>query len=258
MKIKEAIKLLEIDYGMFPDDGKHYLKGIQALKKQLEVDLVEFYPYNLALAIYGKDVRYAEWQDGETSEDKALKLSIAGIEQGLNTLTDREKAVLQYRFKNKMTLEQVAKEFEVTRERIRQIEAKALRKLRHPSRLAKMKAYSYEDIIKNNEKIRELEEENKLLNKAMRMYIRKDITREELEKLAVNVSIYDIRIEDLDLSVRSYNCLKRKGINNLGELSKLTYTELITVRNLGKKSVDEVIRKLKEYNIELKENEDED
>jgi RNA polymerase primary sigma factor len=63
----------------------------------------------------------------------------------MNTLTPREKTVLQLRFGlgdgKARTLEEVGKEFNVTRERIRQIEAKALRKLRHPSRSKKLKDY---------------------------------------------------------------------------------------------------------------------
>ena len=63
----------------------------------------------------------------------------------LGTLTPREKKVLQMRFGiddgRPRTLEEVGKEFDVTRERIRQIEAKALRKLRHPSRSKKLKDY---------------------------------------------------------------------------------------------------------------------
>jgi len=67
------------------------------------------------------------------------------IEDVLNTLTPREQRVLQLRFGledgRSRTLEEVGKEFNVTRERIRQIEAKALRKLRHPSRSRKLKDY---------------------------------------------------------------------------------------------------------------------
>ena len=63
----------------------------------------------------------------------------------LGTLTDREQKVLKLRFGledgRARTLEEVGKEFDVTRERIRQIEAKALRKLRHPSRSKKLKDY---------------------------------------------------------------------------------------------------------------------
>ncbi|MBQ8944464.1 MAG: sigma-70 family RNA polymerase sigma factor, partial [Clostridia bacterium] len=67
------------------------------------------------------------------------------LNEVLDTLTAREKKVLQMRFGlldgRSRTLEEVGKEFDVTRERIRQIEAKALRKLRHPSRSKKLKDY---------------------------------------------------------------------------------------------------------------------
>src|SRR5690606_29073812 len=54
------------------------------------------------------------------------------------------------------------------------------------------------------------------------------------------------RIEDLDLSVRSYNCLKRAGINTVGELTQKSEEEMMRVRNLGRKSLKEVIQKLRE------------
>ncbi len=67
------------------------------------------------------------------------------LQEVLNTLTPREQKVLRLRFGlddgRARTLEEVGKEFNVTRERIRQIEAKALRKLRHPSRSRKLKDY---------------------------------------------------------------------------------------------------------------------
>ena len=67
------------------------------------------------------------------------------LEDVLSTLTSREQRVLQLRFGledgRSRTLEEVGKVFNVTRERIRQIEAKALRKLRHPSRSRKLKDY---------------------------------------------------------------------------------------------------------------------
>lgn len=64
--------------------------------------------------------------------------------EALNTLTPREAKVIQLRYGfsgSEMTLEEVGKVFNVTRERIRQIEAKALRKLRHPSRAKRLKDY---------------------------------------------------------------------------------------------------------------------
>ena len=62
-----------------------------------------------------------------------------------------------------------------------------------------------------------------------------------------------IPIEDLDLSVRSYNCLKREGINNVSELVALSVHQLMNIRNFGQKSVDEVRDKLIEMGLSLKD-----
>jgi DNA-directed RNA polymerase subunit alpha len=62
-----------------------------------------------------------------------------------------------------------------------------------------------------------------------------------------------IPIEDLDLSVRSYNCLKREGINNVSELVALSEHQLMNIRNFGQKSVDEVRDKLIEMGLSLKD-----
>ena len=79
------------------------------------------------------------------AEAAAFTLLKEQLIEVLDTLTDREEKVLRLRFGlddgRARTLEEVGKEFNVTRERIRQIEAKALRKLRHPSRSKKLKDY---------------------------------------------------------------------------------------------------------------------
>ncbi len=79
------------------------------------------------------------------AEAAAFTLLREQLDEVLGTLTDREQKVLKLRFGledgRARTLEEVGKEFKVTRERIRQIEAKALRKLRHPSRSRKLKDY---------------------------------------------------------------------------------------------------------------------
>ena len=61
-------------------------------------------------------------------------------------------------------------------------------------------------------------------------------------------------IEELDLSVRSYNCLKRAGIATVDELTQKTEEEMIHVRNLGKKSLQEVKDKIKELGLSFKQN----
>ncbi len=68
--------------------------------------------------------------------------------------------------------------------------------------------------------------------------------------------ILEMSIEDMDLSVRSFNCLKRAGIHTVEDLTKLTEDDMLKVRNLGKKSLDEVILKLNSYGLKLKEQED--
>ena len=63
-------------------------------------------------------------------------------------------------------------------------------------------------------------------------------------------------IEDLELSVRSFNCLKRAGINTVEQLTNKTPDDMMKVRNLGKKSLDEVLLKLKELGLSLSPTED--
>ncbi len=64
-------------------------------------------------------------------------------------------------------------------------------------------------------------------------------------------------IEDLDLSVRSFNCLKRAGIHTVGHLTQKTEADMMKVRNLGRKSLEEVINKLSSMGLALKSDDDE-
>ena len=66
-----------------------------------------------------------------------------------------------------------------------------------------------------------------------------------------NSLVLEMPIEDLDLSVRSYNCLKRAGINTVDELAQKTEEDMMKVRNLGKKSLKEVKQKLEDLNLSL-------
>lgn len=68
--------------------------------------------------------------------------------------------------------------------------------------------------------------------------------------------VMEMSIEELDLSVRSYNCLKRAGINTVAELTQKTEEDMMKVRNLGRKSLDEVKKKLAELNLSLAESEE--
>ena len=68
--------------------------------------------------------------------------------------------------------------------------------------------------------------------------------------------VLEMTIEELDLSVRSYNCLKRANINNVDDLTNKTEEEMMKVRNLGRKSLDEVLNKLQELGLSLKKSEE--
>ena len=64
--------------------------------------------------------------------------------------------------------------------------------------------------------------------------------------------VLEMTVEELDLSVRSYNCLKRAGINTVDELTQKTEEDLMKVRNLGKKSLEEIQEKLAELELSLR------
>ena len=68
--------------------------------------------------------------------------------------------------------------------------------------------------------------------------------------------VLEMSIDELELSVRSYNCLKRAGINTVEELTNKTPDDMMKVRNLGRKSLEEVLAKLKELGLELNSSEE--
>lgn len=68
--------------------------------------------------------------------------------------------------------------------------------------------------------------------------------------------VLEMNIDELELSVRSYNCLKRAGINTVEELCNRTSEDMMKVRNLGRKSLEEVLAKLKELGLELNPSEE--
>ena len=78
------------------------------------------------------------------------------------------------------------------------------------------------------------------------------IEKEDNEK----EKVLEMNIDELELSVRSYNCLKRAGINTVEELTNITPEDMMKVRNLGRKSLEEVLAKLKELGLQLNQSED--
>ena len=172
------------------------------------------------------------------------------VEYVLCTLLQREREILQYRFKDKLTFDDIAKIYNVTRERIRQIEIKALRKLRHPNRLKYIKygVFGVIDGIREEyyNKYAKLERQLIELCKVNEMAADKIIKENELKK-----KYETVKIEMASFSVRTYTVLKRAGINTISELSHLSYNDLCNIRNHGKRSLNEIIDKLKSYGYEV-------
>ena len=101
----------------------------------------------------------------------------------------------------------------------------------------------------------------KILNEHLNLFV--DLS-EEAKKESIMVEreetikekVLEMTIEELDMSVRSFNCLKRAGIDTVEDLINRTEEDMIKVRNLGKKSLEEVIQKLHSLGLELKREEE--
>lgn len=178
------------------------------------------YPDNLLYDIFGGEWEYPRPGDFDGS-----------LEYVLHSLTERERRVLDFRYKDGLTFEEIGKRFCVTRERARQIYARALRKLCNPQRPNYLKYGISGVIARQTENAREA---------ALASLPKPDIKPG------------DITLEELGLSVRSYNWLKHAGKHTLREVSEMTFDELCHVRNLGKKSIDEICAMLTKYGITLK------
>ena len=101
----------------------------------------------------------------------------------------------------------------------------------------------------------------KILNEHLNLFVNlseaargADIMIERQE--TVREKVLEMTIEELELSVRSFNCLKRAGIDTVEDLTKKTESDMIKVRNLGKKSLEEVIQKLHSFGLELRHEDD--
>ena len=100
----------------------------------------------------------------------------------------------------------------------------------------------------------------KLLNDYMAMFVELVEGMDGLNILVARkederTKLFEKPIEEMELSVRSYNCLKRAGIETVGDLAKKSRAEMMKVRNMGAKSMEEVISKLEAYGIVLENNE---
>ncbi len=77
---------------------------------------------------------------------------------------------------------------------------------------------------------------------------------EEEEGQDQGEDVLHLKIEELDLTVRSFNCLKKAGIEEVGQLARLSLNELLKIKNLGRKSLDEILEKMKDLGFDLASN----
>ena len=229
------------------------LKDKLAAKEKERVNLLRVYPYNLIPIINGEnDKNYLAIDSNEGHEEQRECYSLEILEDTMaNCLTERENKVLQMRYEWRIPLEEVGKEFGVTKERIRQIEAKAIRKLRFQYRKGTILCVSKAELRKaQNETERYKEKAERLQAELDKVRNIAPEQREEADKKGV---LLEGPIDILDLSVRSYHCCLRAGIYTLGDLCGKTYTEMTKVRNLGKNSMQEIESKMHEYGLAFKQ-----
>lgn len=160
------------------------------------------------------------------------------------TLTEREGRVLDLRYKRYMTMAAIGEEYSLRAERIRQIEAKAVRKLRHTSRskyiLMGMEGYiNYLRDTAVDERLREYKKEIVTLEKKIA-----ELTDTEYEE--EKNELENAPLAELDLSVRTFNILYRAGYSTVKELLDADAEKIVSLPNLGLKNFSDLIDVLSE------------
>lgn len=203
------------------------------------INITDVYPFNLAVAIFG-------------SEEDARKIYLPGISAALATLTEREQDILRKRYFDKMTLKSCGEVYGVGQERIRQIQSKAIRKLRHPTRANLVKAIPVAEMREQSLKYQKLSREYELLVKAFEALTAMRAETGIIIPMAELAITRQTPINELELSVRTYNCLRRAGKNTLGDIADTTGEEFTRVRNLGRKGMEEVVKCVERYGLRLR------
>lgn len=207
------------------------------------------WPENLVKAIFVED----------SLEDCRVALDWRGTLEYLliSTLTDREEQVLRCRYQKGLTYRQIGELVGVGAERIRVIMNKAIRKLRHPSRVKYLRRGMIDCHKADCESCQELNYNrgyqegfrNGQLNSNSTIPSNPYQDQEDLSEIPIEIAPIDY----LDLNVRTFNGLKRANINTIGALTSKTRSELFQLRNIGKRSLDDLEKRLKMHNLTLRE-----
>ena len=195
-----------------------------------DINLGTYRVWGLYSAILASDPTGFIRRDEFTNEDyeRIIPVSDADyskVKEALSSLTETEKDVIERRFGlcaiRPASLENIGRIYSVTTERVRQIEAKALRKLRHQNRLS-------------------------MLPPLFGFIPPEDPKAMLAEQISVGPAAPKTSIDSLELTVRTYHCLKRKGITTVGDILPLSREDLKGIRNLGSKSLEEVVEKIRQ------------
>lgn len=224
------------------------MEELSEIKSLAESNIGSEYPLNLLDAVDSDNV----WQYPVPADINGT------VEYLLHTfLSQRENDILHQRFKLCKTYAEIGEIYQITGERVRKIEEKALNRLRSPGCMKYLQngIYKATQIDINNAAEQAVSAE---LSTAV-AYLRELLINKTnfLDERPVIVTA-KTEIEDLNLSVRCYNSVKRAGINKVGDLEKMTFRELRLIRNLGKHSLDELIGKLAEQGVSFQEETDPD
>lgn len=200
---------------------------------KLKIDLgIKEYPYNLIKKLDFDPECY------ETFEQRLQDL------RNENFLNEREFYIVIESFKNGLKLEKIGKLLGITRERVRQILEKTLRKIKY-----REKYFIYGEYANLQLKARQEYEEYKKTLMDKWTY---ESALEFIENYRNTNQHTETTIDELDFSVRTYNCLKRGGINTITELTSQSEEDLMKLKNFGRKSFKEIIRVLGEKGLELR------
>lgn len=182
------------------------------------------------------------------------------VEKAVSTLSKREQEVVLGIYKENMSKAEIAKSLELTLERVRQIESNALRKLRNPHRLSYL-VYGNDFYMDQKELHEHFAEDYAIFERNEEINLLDKIIRERKEFLKrTNPTNYkqmlkNMNIVELDLGVRAYNCLTRRGIGTISELCSLTHEELRNIRNMGQKTYEEVLDIMEKHGLHLSDDE---
>ena len=237
-------------------------------KFTLDHDITSTYPYNLVLAVeLGVDYRhnlddFILVDKLEEAKESVYSVYIPEFLKSIELLSERERQILELRFRHNLNLESISKRVGVTGERVRQIENIALRKLCYPNNYKKWKLHTVDSMREVQQERDKYRLQTIILKEKINSLIEKYNLEEEtceVTSLEEGDELDNLLIEELDLSLRSYHCLKRSGKYTLGDLKSMSYDDFTHIRNLGQKSLREIIHVLSEYGIRISyQNEEEE